>query len=71
MKKKEQSSSSSLKEVGASRYILDFLEELYPNILPITNVSDFELGVLVGQRQLIEQLKIKLKLGEEPEETIK
>ena len=42
--------------------ILDFLEELYPDRLPVTRVSDFELGILIGQRQLIEMLKVKLKL---------
>jgi hypothetical protein len=47
----------------SSRFILDFLEELYPNVLPIGRVDDFELGVLVGQRQLIEVLKVKLELN--------
>ena len=43
--------------------MLDFLEELYPDVLPIRRVDDFELGVLVGQRQLIEVLKVKLKMN--------
>ena len=46
----------------SNKYILDFLETLYPDKLPRQYVSDYELGILLGQRQLIEQLKIKLKL---------
>jgi len=49
--------------MNSSRYVLDFLEELYPDVLPIRRVDDFELGVLVGQRQLIEVLKVKLKMN--------
>jgi glutathione S-transferase len=54
-----------------SNYILEWLEEMYPDRLPLKQVNDFELGVLIGQRQLIEQLKIKLKINEPIEETIK
>lgn len=46
----------------SSKYILDFLEELYPDKLPVRQVSEYELGILVGQRQLIEVLKVKLKM---------
>ena len=46
-----------------SSTVVAWLEEMYPNKLPYKQVSEFELGVLVGQRQLIEQLKIKLKLN--------
>jgi glutathione S-transferase len=54
-----------------SNYILEWLEEMYPDRLPLKQVNDFELGVLIGQRQLIEQLKIKLKINKPIEETIK
>ena len=57
--------------IDSSRYILDFLEELYPDVLPVRKVDDYELGILVGQRQLIEQLKVKLKVTEKIEEEIK
>jgi hypothetical protein len=51
--------------------VLEWLEEQYPNKLPYTKVSEFELGVLVGQRNLIEQLKIKLNASEPIEEVVK
>ena len=48
-----------------------WLEEMYPNKLPYTNIDTFDLGVLVGQQQLIEQLKIKLNIEKPIEEQIK
>ena len=54
-----------------NNYILQFLEEAYPNRLPLKQVSDYELGVLIGQQMLIEQLKIKLKVSEKQEQEIK
>ena len=51
--------------------IMQWLEEMYPNTLPLYQVTDYELGVLVGQRQLIENLKIKLQLEKPIEEEIK
>ena len=51
--------------------ILAWLEEMFPDRLPFNRVDDYELGVLVGQRQLIEQLKVKLKVTEKIEEEIK
>ena len=51
--------------------IVEWLEEMYPNKLPYSYVNEFELGILVGQRQLIEQLKIKLKITKPIEEEIK
>ena len=52
-------------------YIMKFLEEAYPNRLPLTKVSEYELGVLVGQQVLIEQLKIKLKISEDKEQEVR
>ncbi len=41
---------------------MQWLEERYPNQLPMMKVSDFELGILIGQQQLIEQIKVKLQV---------
>jgi hypothetical protein len=51
--------------------IIDWLDSMYPDRLPFNKVSEYELGVLVGQRNLIEQLKIKLKISKPIEEEIK
>lgn len=51
-----------------NNYIVAWLEEKYPNVLPYKKTDDFELGVLVGQQMLIEELKIKLKVNEETED---
>jgi len=51
--------------------ILKWLEEMYPNTLPLDRVSEYDLGVLIGQRTLIENLKIKLKIEKTIEEIIK
>lgn len=48
-----------------TNYIIDWLDEKFPNQLPIKQVTEFELGVLVGNRQVVEDLKIKLKIEEE------
>ncbi len=44
-----------------SNSIVDWLDIMYPDSLPLYQVTDYELGVLVGQRLLIEQLKVKYK----------
>jgi hypothetical protein len=54
-----------------SNLILQFLEEMYPDKLPFDRVDEYTLGVLIGQRQLIEQLKIKLKISKPIEEEIR
>lgn len=41
---------------------MKWLEEKHPQRTPITELSDWELGVEAGYRLLIEQIKIKLKL---------
>ena len=51
--------------------MMRWLEEMYPNKTPTTNLDSFELGLLAGQRILIEQLKIKLKLNNQVQEEIK
>lgn len=54
-----------------NRYIMKFLEDSFPNRLPLDYINDYELGILVGQQQLINLLKQKLELAEEKEEEIK
>ena len=52
-------------------YILKFLNDSFPDRLPLDYVNDYELGVLVGQQQLINILKNKLQLVEEKEQEVK
>ena len=47
-----------------NNYLLKWLEENYPDKTPTTRLPEWELGVKAGQRMLIEQLKIKLKIEE-------
>ena len=54
-----------------SNYILNYLEEAYPNRLPLGKVSEYELGRLVGMQELIDNLKVKLKVIQQQEEEIK
>ncbi len=44
--------------------IVQWLETKFPNQLPIRKISEYELGVLVGQQIVIEDLKIKLEVEE-------
>lgn len=37
--------------------IIDRLELRYPNVLPKKMVNDYELGVLIGQQQVIQFIK--------------
>jgi hypothetical protein len=48
--------------------IIKWLEEYCPDKAPKEYLSEYELGMLVGQRKLIEHLKVKLKILEEKEE---
>jgi len=45
--------------------VIHWLEIKFPNHLPIKKVSEYELGILVGQQQVIEDLKVKLKIEED------
>ena len=44
--------------------LLKWLEERYPNKVPTTLVTEWELGVLAGERMLIQEIKIKLHTEE-------
>lgn len=37
--------------------LIQFLEETYPDNLPRTELSPFELGVLIGRRDVVDYLK--------------
>lgn len=51
--------------------IVQFLDKKFPDQLPIKEISSYELGVLVGQQQVIKDLKAKLKYELEQEQEIK
>ena len=44
--------------------LIKWLEEKYPNKVPTYKMSEWELGVLAGERMLIEDIKIKLNVEE-------
>lgn len=37
--------------------LLKFLEQTYPDTLPRTQLTGFELGILIGQRDVVEHLR--------------
>lgn len=45
--------------------IIKYLTEICPDNLPRTQISDFELGKLVGKQELIDHLKEAKKWSEE------
>jgi len=49
----------------SSKNIVAWLDEVCPDRAPLTQLSEWEYGVLAGQRLIVEQLKIKLKIEEE------
>lgn len=50
-----------------SNFIMKFLEEAFPNRLPLNRTSEFEMGILIGQQILINKLKEKLKIIQDKE----
>ena len=52
-------------------YILKFLNDSFPDKLPLDYINDYELGILIGQQQLINILKNKLKISDNKEEEIR
>lgn len=47
--------------------LIDCLESLYPNKLPLNQVTDFQLGILLGQQQVINKLKTEKEIQENNE----
>ncbi len=50
---------------------IKWLEERCPNKVPTTILSEWELGVLAGERMLVEDIKVKLRIEEVVDENIK
>ena len=51
----------------SSVFIMDYLNEAFPNKLPLGQVTEFELGELLGQQEVINKLKHKLNIIQEKE----
>lgn len=51
--------------------LIKWLDELYPDKLPKTKVDDYTLGILIGQREVIEQIKLKVSYQDTKEEEVK
>ncbi len=49
-------------------YILDLVEKAFTNKLPLDKVSEYELGELVGQQQVVNFIREKLKITLEEQE---
>lgn len=47
--------------------LIDCLEKIYPDKLPTQKVSEFELGVLIGQQRVISKLKVEKESQEKRE----
>lgn len=47
--------------------ILKWLEDRFPNKLPLGKVDEFELGLLLGQQKVLETLRMKLNVLQEKE----
>ena len=44
--------------------LIELLEKSFPNKLPYEEISSYELGVLIGQQDIINFLKAKYEIGE-------
>ena len=53
-----------------SNTIIEWLDEVYPDKAPLTQLTEWEYGELAGQRILIENLKIKLKVELDKEKEV-
>ena len=45
--------------------LIECLERDYPNTIPKTYIDSFELGVLIGQQQVIDKLRVEKAYNEE------
>ncbi len=52
-------------------YILKLVEDAFPNKLPLSQVSEHEMGELIGQQQVVNFIREKLKVTSEKEQEIK
>ncbi len=52
-------------------YILKLVEDAFINKLPLSQVSEYEMGELIGQQQVVNFIREKLKVTLEKEQEIK
>ena len=52
-------------------YILKLVEDAFINKLPLGQVSEYEMGELIGQQQVVNFIREKLKVTTEKEQEIK
>ncbi len=52
-------------------YILKLVEDAFINKLPLSQVSEHEMGELIGQQQVVNFIREKLKVTLEKEQEIK
>ncbi len=52
-------------------YILKLVEDAFPNRLPLSRVDEYELGILLGNQEVVNFIKEKLKVASEKEQEIK
>lgn len=52
-------------------YILDKVEKAFPDKLPLGKVSEYELGTLIGQQDVVRFIKRLLRAEQEKEQEIK
>ena len=53
--------SFRMKTIITTEELLEVLEKEYPNVLPMTLLSDYEQGKLVGIQSLIDHIRAMLK----------
>ncbi len=56
--------SELIKYPNISNELIECLKSTFPNKLPLKQISEFELGVLIGQQRVIDQLKIEKEYQE-------
>ena len=52
-------------------YILDLVTKAFPNTLPLGKMSEHEMGELIGQQQVVNFIREKLKVTLEKEQEVK
>lgn len=56
--------AGNLLSVSASEGLIQALATLFPDRLPRTEMTPFELGVLVGQQRVIDRIRLSLEEAE-------
>ena len=50
--------------------LIESLERDFPNILPTNYIDSYELGILIGQQNIINKLKIEKLYNEESNQSV-